>query len=256
MTTGLDQENRWPRKRWWVTIAFVLGVQVLLIDLLENRSPAGPRKISPVPLVRIRNEVNLASLPVNDPTLFVLPHHEGFSGAAWLDQTFPLEFHAADWTEPLRWLDLTAATLGASFQQFIAANAPRPFENIITAPAPALAPGLFPIEILPATSTLQIGGELAGRQLISPPQLQAWTNSSLLTNSIVQVLVNAKGDMLSATLRQSCGFAPADARALDIARDARFEAAKNPDAGFALGALTFDWQTVPPPSTNPPPGNL
>jgi len=95
---------------------------------------------------------------------------------------------------------------------------------------------------------LRIEGNLAGRPLLTPRSLPVQPCNDLLTNSEVQVAVDADGRTFSATLLQSSGLPSADQRALELARAARFQPL--PAAGGDLdssrarltwGKLIFPW---------------
>jgi hypothetical protein len=263
MTSAPVETQAWSRQHWWMAIALVLALQAALVFVLENRSPAVPRKTIATPVIHWQETVSFEPLAVSDPTLFVLPHREGFSGEAWLDKIPPLDFLPAEWTEPPRWLAVSASTLGASFKDFIAANASPPFQTIATIEPPRIAPELFPMETAPMQPTLRIEGGLSKRRLLSTPPLQPWPSADLLTNSIVQLLVDAQGHTFSAVLllRHSSGpQADADDRALDLAKAAEFEPVATGGSGpsmnetdaLTLGIMIFEWVTLPMPATNAP----
>ena len=105
-----------------------------------------------------------------------------------------------------------------------------------------------------------IEGNLASRALLSIPRLPSWTNTDLLTNTVVQMLVDARGYPLSMLLLGQSGFTNADGYALKLSRAMRFEPLKTgtvsdhhtPAPPLSLGNVIFEWQTVPPPPANPP----
>jgi hypothetical protein len=261
MTSAPVETQAWSRQRWWIAIALVLALQTALVFVLENRSPAVPRKTATTPVIHWQETVSFAPLAVSDPTLFVLPHREGFSGEAWLDKIPPLDFTPLEWTEPPRWLALAASTLGANFKDFMAANASPPFQTLATIEPPRISPELFPMETAPMQSTLRIEGGLSKRRLLSTPQLQAWANADLVASSVVQLLVDAQGHTFSAVLLSpGSGLKAADDRALELAEAAEFEpiASSGPNteinaaSNLTLGTMTFVWQTLPMPATNAP----
>ena len=253
MTDAPVERGPWSRQRWWLAIAFVLGLQAALIFALEKSSSATPRKTVMVPLIHLQEHVSLEPLAVSDPTLFVLPHHRGFSGEAWLNRAPLLNFQPADWAEPPRALPLATARLGASFKEFITANTSPHFETIATFETPRSTPSFFPATPPSPQSTLRIEGALAQRRLLAAPELRAWESSELVSNSVVQVLVDAPGRVVSVVLLSPASGVKqqeADARALELARAARFEPATN--GALTVGTLLFEWQTLPPPATNAP----
>ena len=123
-------------------------------------------------------------------------------------------------------------------------------------PTPELsAPSLQIEPALPQNSTLQIEGGLAQRRLIGEINLPSLPYNDVIAPSIVQVLVDAAGDVVSAVLLPSennleaaSHYDVADQRALEIARSARFAPAKN----LIIGQMIFNWHTVPSTTTNAP----
>jgi TonB family protein len=91
--------------------------------------------------------------------------------------------------------------------------------------------------------------------------LRGWPQADLLTNSIVHVLVNADGNVLSEVLLVSSGLREADEEALRLAGAAQFTPLPHdpethrPVSRLAWGTLVFEWQTLPPgddqPATKP-----
>ncbi len=113
--------------------------------------------------------------------------------------------------------------------------------------------------LLVSPSALRIQGELARRRLLAPLDLPPQTNNDVLGDSVVQVLVDADGNVLSATLLPpGSGLATADKDALNFAKSARFEplnregpaSSVNSGTNLTLGDMVFQWQTMPPPVTN------
>lgn len=264
MNAVVIEQGVWSPARRWSSIALLFVAQMGLIFALGNRKPATPRPPAPALVVSLAPAWN-ELLALNDPTLFALPQRRGFAGAAWL-KIPNVEFQPFRWTEPPRLLPLRIEELGVAFAQFIQTNV---FVSpaLETKPAPELPPpvaletGLAP----PTHSTLRVAGDLANRRLLNPPELASWAAADLLTNTVVQVLVNADGNVFSPTLL-SRSFDPkgdqralkvageADQRALDVAREARFEAGNGALPALTLGVLIFEWHTEPltnAPSSNP-----
>ncbi|MCU0783976.1 MAG: energy transducer TonB [Verrucomicrobia bacterium] len=251
--TTLSSDASWSRRRWWTLIVLVFAAHVGLIFALGDRKPVTPRPPAPSPTLRLAAESD-ELLAFNDPTLFALPHRRSFSGLAWL-RIPEVKFQPFRWTEPPRLLALPVEKLGATFAQFMQTNLLAWFEFEIK-PAPELTlpdvPEAGPM--IAARSTLRIAGGLANRRLLNPPKLESWAASDLLTNSVVQVLVNADGNVISSTLLARSGSPKADQFSLDLARMARFEPLRNGAAKLSVGAMIFEWHTVPEtnkPATNP-----
>jgi hypothetical protein len=264
MTTLSVESRPWPLRRWLSAIAFVFAVQVALVFWLEDRSPLLPRKPSAAPAFHYDDKPAPELLELEDPTLFALPHRRGFSAKAWTDLPSPTS-PSADWPEPPRFLTNTLQVWGALFQKFVETNAPPALPPVVTLEPQMATPEYFSIAPPPVPSHLRIEGALAGRPLLSAPDLPSWTNSDLLTNTIVQLLVDARGNPISAVLLRTGGSPSdqqklADQKALDLAMDVRFQALRrenpaarrHPTEGLSVGTLVFEWQTILEALTNSP----
>jgi len=251
----------WPRRRWFYAVALVFLGQVGLIFFLEERAghthPPPPFHTRINLAVDSRSEERLAQLPaLSDPTLFALPNLNGFSGAAWLTFT-PPEHQFTDWTPSERWLPLDTASLGKTFLEFVNTNSTGPL-RIADEPLPRIpSPDPFLTEgPLTARSKIRVEGDLARRRLLNSPLLPSWAHSDILTNTVVQLLVDADGDTLSSTPLRSSGLSEADQFAWKLAASARFESLRKPGgpAGRSLeptwGQMVFQWHTIAQADTN------
>ena len=265
---GLAAECRcWSGRRWWTVILLTFAAQVGLIFALSDRAIHGPKPGRAAPQMQFDEHLAAEVRAITDPTLFALPHPEGFSGPAWL--TLPKhEFHSYEWSEPPRWLEVARASLGAGFAELVATNQAENYGGkIVAQPFPAL-PALVMAPTAPEHSTLRIVGDLAQRRLLVPLSLPSWPSPDLLGSTEVQLLVDAEGRPRSAVVVSKCGNGLADDYALNQAWAARFnsiarEGPTRPSEGalegLSRGWLIFDWLTVPVPGTNVPsadiPGN-
>jgi hypothetical protein len=243
----------WTYGRWLTIIALVFAAHVVLLFIFGGRKQIVPRAVANVPTLRLADDSS-ELLALNDPTLFVLPHQKDFASAVRL-QTAALKQPSFRWTEPPRWLSLSADELGLAFNQFMQTNHFAGFELQLKPPVKLSAPGL-PIEpALAQNSTLRVEGELAQRQLPSSINLTNWPYANVIAPSMVQVLVDAAGNVISTVLLPpDSGFTTADQyekadqRALELARAMRF----TPSSRLTVGRMIFNWHTVPPPATNAP----
>ena len=111
MTSAVLQRPAWSRRRWWRIVALVFFAQAVVIYWLGERGPVKPRPQKPVQTLRFAQNVSAEWLALNNPTLFALPHREGFSAGAWM--TVPsLPLRPFEWTENPDWLRLPVAGLG------------------------------------------------------------------------------------------------------------------------------------------------
>jgi TonB family protein len=254
------EQGRWSLLRWLAMIGLVLGAQLTLVFWFGDRTLVHPRKPGPPPpALGIAGPVAQEMVELTDPTLFVLPHWQGFSGLAWLESP-PLPNQPFSWSEPPNLLALDEEDLGATFHQFIQTNLPLVFSPIAQAPPGLTQPNVAESAGLPDRSTLRLSASLAGRHLHQTPELPSFPHNDLLTNSVVQLLVDAQGNPLSFTLLSASGSAAADQLALETARAAKFdsisrggpERSTNPLAGLTWGEMVFEWRTAPMVQTNGP----
>src|SRR5262245_22826607 len=181
MTSTAAALAPWPRRRWWFLIGFVFAAQVGLIFLLSDKAPLRPRPLGAMPGFRLASPAAAELLALSDPTLFALPHLQGFSGPAWLrgpQQKFP----AFDWSEEPRWLALPLQQLGEAFDRFMRTNAPGP-GLALAEPEPELTLPAASTTVLRGRSEMRLEGGLAKRRLITPVELPSWPNADVLTNT-------------------------------------------------------------------------
>lgn len=261
MNTIAHDAPPWSRRHWVYAVAGVTLLQATLIYFLaqpEKRPPERPIFRTSIQLVADDDALRrIASLPgLDDSTLLALPSLQGFSGAAWL-KFATLDYKPAEWVEPPHWLPLETQSLSGTFSQYVTTNVIMPL-LIADKPLPPLQryePN-FPPEPLPTQSLVRVEGELAGRKLLSNVELKSWMSSEILSNTVVQAAVDAAGFTFSATLVSSSGSTNADRHALAEAARARFRpvpnasSAADPTRSLTWGRWTFQWHTLPPPSTN------
>jgi TonB family protein len=242
-------KGSWPLSRWLMLIALVFVAHVALIFAFGERKPAAPRAVTNVPELKLATSSE-EWLALNDPTLFAQPNLAGFAGPAWLEPPH-VEFHRQEWTEPPRPLPLPVTELGGTFSQFMQTNRFVASQFELKPPTKFIAP-IAPVEpALAKTSTLRIEGGLTRQRLLTPISLQSWPDDDVLAPSVVQTLVDAKGNVVSVALLSSSGLDAANQRALELVRAARFA----PSPGLTIGRFVFDWHTVAPPVTNAPAGS-
>ncbi len=258
MISASVEPRPWPRRRRWIFVALTFSIQLGLIFWLSDRSPIPPRRAAMFPALQLAGSASAELLALNDPTLFVLPHRQGFSGLAWLGIPRP-PFRSFDWSEEPRWLQFPVQSPGAVFDRVIESDN-FSLRSTLARPEPEpTLPESLPLAAGPTQSMLRLEGGLAGRRLIKPIELPSRPYKDLLTNSVVQVVVDAEGRPVSVpVLLSSSGYPQADEDALQQTRTARFESASrngpgttpNPLADLSWGKLIFVWHTLPMPPTN------
>ncbi len=239
-------EPAWSRTRWIVYILLAFGLHVILFYALGNREPIAVRPVENALAVRLITSATERQ-QLHDPTLFALPHPRGFAALTWL-QPPALSYASFRWTESPRLLPLSVGQLGATFLELAETNSTSARE-IAIAPSPALTVLPPPADLPRRTnSQLHFSLNLEARRpprtdwnLPPPPTLEG------LTNTVVQVLVNERGQVVRATLLPpGSGSKETDQAALQSVRALIFTRA--PDATPpVVGRVIFDWASPLPP---------
>jgi hypothetical protein len=262
--------QKWTWTRWVAAVAVVFALHVILIFVFGARKPIVPAPVKNAPALALIGESGGDWNVLNNATLFALPDNNGFAGEMWAQVQVSSSFHSDVMPqEDPHWLAATnsvpVAGLGLAFNQFVQTN---PFAVVhldFNQPPQVTAPAVPTQPPLAQNSTLQVAGEIARRPLINSLKLPSWTNTDVIAPSKVQVLVDAAGEVVSATLlppqnslepSATPDSAPggADQYAVKIARTARFaplsgddeETQIGPLSRLTFGQLIFNWQTVPP----------
>jgi TonB family protein len=232
----------WTTGRWIAAITLIFATHAALIFLFGEKKPPVPRLVTNVPRLALANNSG-DLLALNDPTMFALPKQRDLASTVWLKVPV-VKQPSFRWTEAPQPLPLSTAGLGMALGRFMQTNfmASHPLDF---RPARELSTTARPVETATVqNSTMQIKGELAQRQLPSEIQLTNWPYAEVLAPSVVQVLVDAAGKLVSAVLLNSSDYKDADEKALALARTLRF----TPSSSLAFGKIIFNWHTVPPPN--------
>ncbi|HWY77463.1 MAG TPA: energy transducer TonB [Verrucomicrobiae bacterium] len=255
MKAGTIESWAWSKRRWWLMVMLVMGVQVLLIFLLSAPETVARLHVRTQGIF-LRADVTGIAEGLSDPTMFVLPSPHGFSGPAWVNGR-ALEQPSLEWTEPLRWLTQDPARLGNDFCNYVARNATTSFK--LSEPSELeIIPAIndFRNDLLPANSAFRVEGELAHRPLVSPLTLPSQVaQDTVLTSSEVSIGVRDDGTVFSAKLIKGCGDKGVDDQAVNLARSARFArlsgTAKRSTDTLSWGTLVFQWLSVAPGTNSP-----
>lgn len=249
----------WTGRRLGWTIVVILALQVGLIAWFSEPEPP-PWRYRPVSAYAylILDEATQAKLAQDlatlDPTLFALPHALNFSGSAWLNLPKTNQ-DLADWpdTSPLPALDpALISAAGAPARTFQVA-----YPAIADKPEPRWFETAVPPEPLAAGTEARLEGDLRLRPVRFMPEFQVWPYHDLISNTVVQLWVDAEGLVREAGLWTECGIPEADRYALREAKRIRLEplprSGMAPDpVGRTAGSLVVRWGTAPVSGTNPP----
>lgn len=242
-------EAPWSVGRWVVYIAIAFALHVGLFYFLADRPPLPTRPVKNATVLHL-SETQTEQQQLDDPTLFALPHPRGFASRTWL-RLPQINFAPFRWTEPARLLPLPVEQLGSVFLKQTEANPPtrRELELIATPLTSVVVPA--DLDDVRTLSTLRLKGIPPDRYLRrASPALPVFSAKEPLTNTVIKILVDARGQVLSPTLFFSgSGSKEADQTAMKIALNLWF----NPVAKttpLTSGWLIFEWATTP--TTNPP----
>jgi hypothetical protein len=257
------ESPRWGRRRWVGVVVALLLVHAALVFWFGERSQPVGVVAKPEPWLKLvvdppSSRPSALSPQASDPTLFALPSHQGFSGAAWLDLLSASSAPPA-WAEPPGWLPAQTNELGAGFLRFVRTNT---HPDTIARPAWDTSAGTADIllvnDAVTTQSVVQIQGPLTNRQLLAPLTVPNPVHPDTLLDTVIQVRVNRDGLNESAILVQGCGLKSADDAAITAARAARFlpvasavhQASGRPAGLPGWGRMVFQWFTISPPTTN------
>jgi hypothetical protein len=243
----MNEPTTWTRRRFWVTAGalFLLqGVMILLFGahggkkVVASTAPVDFRMLgTPLSPGELSREFLAA-----DPTVFPLPSHHGFSGRAWLRSS--AKSKTPDDIEKPAWLEIETAQLGTNFPT-LNNSALIPF-GLADQRGLQLEP--WPVFLAPELVRTQSFFVVQGPRPLNPPSsLPAWPSLQLLTNSVVQIAVDAAGQVMASRLLARSGSPAADITALEDARRLRFR--PTPGAGPVWAEAVFAWQTATPATT-------
>jgi hypothetical protein len=256
MRTGSGKElSHWSKLRWILMVLAVFILQFLLLMLFSSSELAPPVQPASGPRFHFmaaapHSPERPSHLAVSDPTLFALPHPEGFSEPLWR-QAPAMEYQLTNSIFPPRWLEPAPQRFGETFSRFVEETMAADFFSTHPAPAPqgALALPSMPVR---TDSHLRVAGEISNRPLLNSPDLPVIPHNQILANTVVLVTVTPEGESLAVLLSGS-GSKEADQEALRTARSIRF-APLEKSAPIMTGQLIFEW-SIPPNRQANPPGN-
>lgn len=235
----------WSRKQWIVTVALIFVAHVAAVFALHSRAPLLARLDSLPAKNAFPSQTNAAAkLPpeLQDPLLFASANARGFSAGAWVK--------APETKQGLARTQMAPRFFGYEREpaSFPPMDPPAP-----RTPLPFVALSLE--RQAPKVSTMSIEGDLAARALSRMPALPPQVFGDVLSNTVVQVAVQADGFPFSARVVSGSGSRKADLEALELGKGLRFAprlvaALDRRPAPLEWGQLVFQWFTTAPGGTN------
>jgi TonB family protein len=249
-------DSSWPRGAWFWGFIFLFLAHALAVFWLAERRQYKSSWQKPRAFLYLggnhdydRQLAQAAAL--RDPTLFALPHAQGFSGGAW--RNFQPQFPAlTNWSAQPEWLPLESARLGLALQEYVTTNRPSESRLLASLRATRLTEVRLADEPILTNSTLQVEGGVNTRRLISRPALPSVPLSDLPGRTIVAVSVNGDGTVESASVSRESASKWADQRALELAGLLEFEPLPIRNvrarrlAPPTVLRVIFAWHAVPP----------
>jgi len=259
--------RKWTWVRWLIAIAVVLIAHLALIYVFGSYKVITPLPVKNASTLELAGGNSSDWLSLNNATLFALPDPNGFAGQMWTELP-PFPFRPQKWTEEPQWLDVPSNELVASFTDYVQTNTFAGVHFEFNLPPPLTVPAINQESPFDTNSTLQVVGEVGKRGMLGQMNLPLWPYADVIAPSVVQVLVDAAGNVVSAVLLPAENFSEqspvrnpdADQYAVRLARTARFaplapgaaSLSSDPASHLAMGRLVFNWQTVPVTATNAP----
>jgi len=239
---------------WWVVLVFIVQGGALWW-LSHRETPTRPLQNSePLLLANTNSAGLLNAMALEDPTAFARPNPKGFSSASL--RPGPMPHQPYRWQIPEIEIPYPTNLITGPIDSILKTNLGDTANTFIKPEPEIMVLSVPPLE-MPTASQLEVAGDLADRKLVAPPKLQSWNHTALLLPTRVQVMVNPGGRVFSVVRLAGSGHAPADAKALELARRAiRFAKTTNAPAApldassFVTGDLIFHWHTNPLTVTN------
>lgn len=193
-------------------------------------------------------------LEMLDPSLIALPSSRGFSRDLWA-RTAPARHQSELWPSQPAFLEPTLPVeIPVLLPEPRLANAVQAAAVKTTPVADEATAELIEPPVTVRESALQMQGGLAGRALLRQPPLPRIVSETALRPTRMRVGVAADGLVAFVVLERTSGNEKADAQALDLIRQIRFEPAPVEPAApkLAWGVVKVFWATdLPSPAATP-----
>lgn len=242
----------WSRRQWWNAFWILLVAHSILLILFSRMDapgqPPGDESAAVVWITAPMAQESLSKMSwVSHPLLFAGESDGAFSQVA-TRQLPRTRYQLMDWNQPTRWLQdgpgrwLPDPPLQPTLAQPFQPRMKLPLESDAAPPLPRREDSAWILD-----------DGLTERLLEAPPSLSSLEGVEIGGATHLDVLVDARGWVLSVRIHRSCGHAFADSQAAEAARTLRFRP-DEPSAEIpSWGRVQVLWATNPPkPSPDTP----
>ncbi len=229
--------------------AIVIFIQFILTIVLCEKVPqyAESKQSFKVTMSLEQIKTDSETYRLFNPSGFAMANPNGFSKTAWL-QIKPYSHNYYEWKEEEFWLQPVASFLGNELTNLLRLYRPTPQTAIFETTPQLTSISNIDVPSPLATSSFTIQGNISKRTLVYTPQLPVFESSNIYSPSIVYIVINDDGFVLSSILINESGFPPADSVAIELAKKFRFEPIKsdNSNTNPQFGKIMFNWRFVKP----------
>lgn len=244
----------WSKRRWCLTVLFVLVLQYAAVVWLSQAPASGASTTRTASAIRLLSDEGQPPLEEwsadSDPTLFALAHPLGFSGRAWM-QLEPFPYRRANWVDHPQGLRPDPAELADNLAALAGTGGGPRFPA-----SEKILPQLYEVTTQPAPLMLEpkvrVEGDLAGWRLISSQEPPGPEPGLVHSQAEIQIAVNARGQVVGANPVSGSGSAAVDRALLDYAKRALFdppavrdELGSNLGGSVTFGRLILQWVPKP-----------
>jgi hypothetical protein len=229
----------------------------LFLVLGRQRVAVAP-PAKPALMVHIPSDRYVSIPGVDRPTLLPTENPAGFSN--WFPESEKGERSGGWSAQPDGVLSRPMTPPGGDLTN-IPKNGFTSAKSVVDRPKPAMDAVVVSEENI-AASSFVIEGELAGRRLLTNPPLTDPVSATALSNTVVQIHVDAQGRVFDLPVilfpGDKSGSAVADLEAIATARALKFAPVTSGGGSgtggrqddLTRGTVVFQWRTAPPPATN------
>jgi len=244
----------------WILVGCVLAVAVMLVFFKVTGIPRlpVPREVpriewmpSAAPNRAPAEDERYVAVDLLDPSLMSLPSRHGFSKEVW-DRKSEAKQRDLGWNEQPAYLSLTLPEAPRSLLEPVPLDAAilSAADKTPAEPEQSEEESMSPAAVVNQT-VIRVLGPLESRSIIRMPELPVITNSISLRPAQVRIGVGSGGLVRYSSLDRSSGSDSADAEAVALAQQMRFES--NQDTAtdeLTWGIVRFLWATQAPATTN------